>query len=406
MDTSTEFDLIIVGDEPAGLWLLEEYAARMTDVAGAFGPTAYLSLRGEKRPVALSAHDAAQFKITLPSTWTPEVVAPKRNLTWNSKEIERQFPGAATAQKNLARFPELLTLSMSLWSALGRSRSTMHSTESLVAMTKLLMDRPEYGWWSPSLNLSSRHSVSALSLTGSKVEAIRSTKNGRTAVTFRGIGEVVSRYWVWNLEIRELLSLFSDFPKGLHWINPVFSSAKQTWTRYPVRLSTPNGIIPAVLGDLTLMVEYEEVPFPDWDFVSLILSRSPEAAQLEAWFTARSEASLEDLGAQTRRAVGELFRAFPYLAESVTSIEGCMNTSECLQEQTPGNLQEWLATNSIELYENTLSSARARHSGFACLTPNVGCHLPYPLGTLSAAQDLLKEWIPKKRQVERAATAS
>ena len=146
------FDCVIIGDEPAGLWLLQKYLSLHRQLEQDSHPKApklktprlgWIRFSRVTSAVALPVAAARAFGIEVVKPWSAEIVTPDKTMTWQPSTISERFPelpreisqrlfkslGPPTAQQLSAiRFalraqPELLSWAGGLWKYFGRSES-------------------------------------------------------------------------------------------------------------------------------------------------------------------------------------------------------------------------------------------------------------------------------------------
>src|SRR5690349_17248665 len=86
-----EFDYVILGDEPAGLWLARRLTEHLADAA--VPPRiAWVSFEANHQPIPFPKKLADSFGLTSQDVWSAEVVTPERAMPWEDAALKAAFP--------------------------------------------------------------------------------------------------------------------------------------------------------------------------------------------------------------------------------------------------------------------------------------------------------------------------
>lgn len=409
--SSKEFDCVVVGNEPGGLWLLEALA----DFPGQPFKVAWIRDENRPSPVALPEAMANQFAVPLSSTWSPELVLPGRVFEWSRESIETHFPELNLAQveqiavkspyratqiirRALRLRPELLSMAEAIWKWGGRSPGTSVEMRVLGALQFL-----KTGWWDPLCQIPEEISVWQTSAATNPIEEIKGARRGTTLLRFRGLEPIASRCIVLNLpggRLARYLRLLSED----RW--PIDPESTQIKTRlYRLALTLDPGAFSPSIAPLCVFVDSDEIPDPENEMWPVIFSSGAEVAEITAWATAPKDFVLEDIAGRLRGAMQRLNRLFPLLSSVVRQVDGPLDMDSCHDEQLRERAIRELEESAIETYQSTLLNTATRWKKVFYLGPNVNSHFPYPAGPLIGAQKVLDDLMAKrKRGVVRKAS--
>jgi hypothetical protein len=399
-----EFDCIVVGNEPGGLWLLEALA----DFPGQPFRVAWIRDENRPTPVALPAAMAKKFAVSLSSTWSPELILPGRVVPWSKASVESLFPEldlaelellglknpnrAAQAIRRVLRLhPELLSMAEAIWKWGGRSPGTSVEMRILGALQFL-----ETGWWDPLCQVPEEISVWQTSSATNPIEEIKGARRGTTLVCFRGLEPIASRCIVLNLpggRLARYLRLLSED----RW--PVDPDSTRVKTRlYRLNLTLEPHSLPAAIAPLCVVLDTDEIPDPQTEMWPVTFSPDGDVAEITAWATAPKDFVLEDVAHRLRLAMQRLNRLFPLLSSVLRQVDGPLDMDSCHDDQLRERAIRELDESAIETYESTLLNIGTRWKKVFYLGPNVNSHFPYPTGPLIGAQKVLDDLMLKRKR--------
>lgn len=422
-----EYDLVVIGDEPAGLWLLHHYAQAMQEHGGP-GSMAWISLETEQRPRSIPSLLATAFELQASESWNLEILSPQQNLIWHPEALRKRFPELpdpkveppkdpkrtfldelqhwdkawlSQMRRALARHPELYSLSQAVWKWMGRSLPSV--SEAQFAHCYRFHD---FSYWDPSQMVPKNVNRIALSPGLHPVEDFSASRSGLTQLQFRGFGQVGAKRWVWNLPWKQLHALCRYQPALYQLLNPAMAEASGPEALYGLRISADAAACPVPMRPVSIYMEDWLIPDPQTEMWPIQLFSFGQTKELCVWAGAPAEVSLEATQAAFVEATTRLYRLLPFLPAMTKSMSVGLDSDCSFNEQARSTWFERLYETRIELYRRTLATVGARHPAFHLLIPAIDCHLPYPLGTLLAAKRLSKEWVPKKKPAPKSLDAT
>lgn len=418
-DSERAYDLVVWGNEPAGLWLLNEYVKVASFLPTPRGkqeippPPRVLWIRNEAdlEPLAIPLKAARQFGISgdgALKSYSVDLVSKHRCLTWNDAAVSTFVPKAqltepkvnrSAIQQAILRDPSLLTWSAAMWKLFGRTDSLSPETQVLAAL-----DSREWFYWEPWHHLSSMVSTMVLSHDG-KLETVEKKKDGVVGLKFTGLSEVLSTRWVINDTCIRLSRHLEGTPYEKQWFDKPLRSYVGS-ARYPLRLRVEKAAIPDIVPPLLVFIDEEVLPEADRDLWPTEIVKLTDRLEIRMWVNLPAQLSLEAALERFRDAMGRATRMFPHLGKHLFSIDPPLGLETCHDETRRQEALQSLEQASVEMYQLNLLRPDTRMKWLSHLLPFVHCHLPYPLGTLHAADELIVRWFGKKRVgKERSQTA-
>jgi hypothetical protein len=416
--SSEELDFAVIGDEPAGLWFL----GRIYEIATAPRPPetlkapplsglGWISLEENVPPVCFPATFASSFGIPLPSSWSAEIITNRRALVWNSSEIYDAFPGLPQVDFNedplgallhpkrgtcrairraIIRNPELLSFASGLLKYLGRSEPLQPEAAVLSALYCT-----ELAWWQATVQVPPSATRFRIRPWENPLEDIKVLSSGAIALHFRGHDPIASRRWILNTSVHTLKRLCRHSQRWLRLfqVGSEFSGR----SLYPLRLKVDPLGISAAKRKLTLLFDTEEIPDIDAEVWPITLTVESHQKEIVLWTSAPAQTSLEAVLEQFRQGMGRLNRLFPFLRQTLRSLEPSLSLDTCATSEVRQEVLRALEDQSVELYGLAGVSTETRQRAISSLLPYLNCHLPYPLGTLWAASQLLTKLVGRKQ---------
>lgn len=415
-----EFEYVVVGNEPAGLWLLSalEKAHRQF---GEQPKAAWICLGNEPAPVALPSKLGKAFDVDGVDHWSVELLTPERSIEWNAKTLASMFPELPaidtarevldsltspsvpemTAVRNaIAKKPELIGFAQGVWKSVGRTQQQL--PEAAVHYSRFLT---ELQWWSPEKSLSTSVERVLLDPRENAMEAFKPRKADGASIRFRNFGEVTSRRWIWNLDMRTLMTLASKCPELVTLLNLQWAPARLS-ALYPLQLTVAPEAIPAPVPPISLLYDSELIPDPQTEIWPLTLRSVGESKQLTVWANAPGLVSTDAVLDRFRVGVRRVNQLFPFLAERLRQYSVPLTIDTCFDEAQRRAVADRLQDSSFELYEQTSFYTETRSPALMLLVPYLGCNLPYPIGTLSAARRIVSSLFAKRKKPVASASAS
>lgn len=415
-----EFHCVVVGNEPAGLWLLKRLAGAMGE-NGKPLPCAWIRLAGPRAPVPFPTAAAAELGIELGTPWHAELVTRRRNLVWSRAGLQAAFPGlpedlwekkpSALAaprggglnahRKALQKHPELLGFATGLWKALGRTPQLQPEMLLWSALTAL-----EMGTWSPEAALPDTVTIVDGSEWENPLEELKTVSNGALSLKFRDLKPIVARHWVLNTPYGSFRRLSSE-SDALKKLLTTEEEVGANRALYRLRIEAESRAVPPIVPPLAISFDADSIP--DWDtevwpffhspgvnggtFLDLIASAPPGAPP---------GAPLEAVLDRFRTGLKGLNRLFPFLPHSIRTLSVPLNVETCSDDESRSAVAQYLEQTAVELYANTSLHTATRHKSLTVLFPSLHCGLPYPLGPLSAARRLASDIIGKPKDKSKS----
>lgn len=411
------FHCVVVGNEPAGLWLL----ASLDKALRAVGEEPRLGWLSLETPVEATAFPTAAspwFGITANAPWACEIVTPRETFTWSAKELETRFgnylppfenslesllsPSArdkAAIVECIRRHPELVGMSQALWTFFGRS--TRLNVETLVHFSRLFVN---LHWWQADKDLPSTVQRTFFSAAENVVEKVSRKGPDCVAIDFRGLGVLESQHWVFNLDARATRSL-SRRSEAFHSLlgrGPEFEKFRAL---YPFTLRVETDAIPPAAAPLNFLLDSDSLPDPATEVWPITLGASADLRELTLWAESGADTSIEACVDGFQKALRRLHHLFPFLELKTVGTSFSLGMASCASDAERSRVTDLLIGTSHEVYPLTTSSTQTRLPRVHSLSPQLGCHLPYPVGPLLKAKELQKEIIGrKKKPAERVQT--
>ena len=434
-----EFHYVILGDEPAGLWLArriwEEAMKPPMGVSNSHqNPSAPSEPREARqvpapkiavihwtdlaRPTLFPAPLAKRFQLPSPSaTWSAEILTPSRALTWNASHLNRLFPDLAPIWEGLQdlftnegtgtplgvaalrptpaqsqvlrhaikRSPELATYASGIWKAVGRSRAL--APESILWGSLFATELCD---WDPYLELPKEISRISLMAKNNVLQSAKKLPTGQVLLEFEGQPAIATDQLFLNVSLRRLALLSGGTP-DLWDVLPVDDSLLTFEATYPLQLRVENSGLPCPLQPLTILFDTDEIPDLEREVWSLRYQALSDAKQLTLWAEAPREISLDAVLESFREGMAKLNRLFPYLSRSLQQISPALSMETCFEDSQRIETLTTLDSLAIESYRSSALRTDTRWSGVLSLSPFLHCHLPYPLGPLLEAQRELQQ---------------
>ena len=408
-----EFDFLIVGNEPTGLWL----AKRLTETLAGEVPRPRIGwLDLGSAPVTFFPEKLASlFQIPEGNSFSPEIVSPERTLPWREDQLTEVFPELpqsllgsyapkfplhlTSAEKSALHYalrtrPELLPLSAGIWKRLGRAPNLQ--PETILAASLYCTRLKE---WQPSQDLPSEVEVFRLNPLQNFLQGLKSSRTGDLSLQFQGLPPLLSKRWILNLPFHVLTSLTSQVPEFMSLLHG-HPSMRSHLGLFALDLEVKSEALPARLSPLTILLETETIPDLDEEIWPVEARPSTHSNRgLTLWATAPQDISLEATFDQFRKGMGCLQRLFPFLSDSLVSLSVPLDMESCFDAATREQTYRQLEACQWESYQSVSFQIQSRSPSLDAFFPYLNCHLPYPVGPLCAARTWLEELVKKRRKL-------
>jgi len=414
-----EFDFLIIGNEPAGLWLArrlrEECASETTPPR-----IGWVDL-GPAPETFFPEKVASLFQlpqVDSSTLFSPDIISPERTLSWREETLSELFPELpstllgsyapklpltpTSAEMSALRFalrahPELLPLAGGLWKRLGRAPNLHPETVLAAALlcTKLRV-------WYPAQDLPNGIDVFRLDPVTNPLTGFTPSKTGEISIQFQGLPPLLSKKWILNVPFSELRLLAKNAPElaaSLHG-NPAMRSHLGL---FGLDLEIKRDGLPRNLSRLTTVLETESIPDLDEEVWPLQIHTENDRTKVTLWATAPQDVSLECTLDQFRKGLGKLNHLFPFLADSVDSLSLPLGMESCFDDEARENAYRLIEARHWECYQAVSFQIQSRAPGLDSFFPFLNCHLPYPVGPLVAAQHWLTETLRGRKKLRKPA---
>jgi hypothetical protein len=411
-----DFHCVVVGNEPAGFWLLSELDRAFRE-QGEIPRLGWVPLFPGPVAQLLPSAVVSTLQGALSSGSSAELVTPSESISWNKRALREQglellsqpptlrsglegftspTPADLTAiREALSRCPDLLSVAQALWKITGRAQQ--HAPEALVHYARFCT---AFEWWEPQNTLPL--SVERFEWPApAEIESFRSTREGVVAIEFTGGNKILSKQWVFSCDNRALAGLCSPCPSFFSLLNVEWQPSALR-ALYPLHLLVENAAIPAPVSDLTFYFDSDTIPDPDTEIWPLTKKNRGEHQELTLWVDAPGWVSLEAVLETFRKGMARVNRLFPFLAERLLEVSVPLGMDSCHSVEYRRQVADELQFRSIEKYRFTGFRTDTRSTSLQLLMPHLGCHLPYPLGTIQAARSLVPTLLGKKKKPPRA----
>ncbi len=394
------YDFVLLGEELAGVWLLKKLCEIRKNLSsgkrpGKKFPKHFLWIRTNVRSqnsYTLPAFIADSFEIELSKTWHLDLVFPNKNFAWNRDRVDsfllnNPIPrevlekpsshSSRTIATIVKTFPELSAISQGIWSAISASETTH---DEIRDWSSLLCQ--SVGTWDVSSQIDS--TVEIVDIPRGSTATLTKVNSTEVSLDFSDGKKISTHHVILNLPLSKFQKLFplNGFA-NLGFNEDIFSP----YAKYEMTLDFEEGTY---------------LPFAD---SSLLFSTdsSPDVIQETALFEKQASWKLQiiekkelDLGVvleRFKRALRDLNRGFPTLLAKTKSIYPPLGIESCHSQAYRAEILNDLEASQKDIYGLAQTSYETRMPAVKNLAPSLSCHLPYPLGTLRAADRLLNQYL-------------
>lgn len=390
-------DCLVVGNEPAGIWLLEHlrelenHLPKMEKRPYVPLQLGYLPL-GTSVPLPLPSSVAQAFGIPLPVTQTLDVVTPKRVFAWTDSTLKKFYPSLSplltggqfqekpdAAACSAIRFalraqPEILGFAAAVWKVFGKSVK-LHP-ELLVWNTLQL---GAYGFWKPRLSPTAGVKVFGEGSDLSCLENLSFDAQGVTVTLKEGLS-LKARHCILSVSLEEL-SFLSQKIKSFESTLPANMLGDEA--HYPLTLSLPQEAIPSPLKPFVVYLDTEEIPdLADTWYVETQRDQN----QIRLWVNAKTEGPSENILETMRAKLARFYHHLPFLEGSLTGIFPRLDAAAEKNTET-----DLLSQSKHHRMIYAPIHASSLNSRLKFYTPALKCFFPYPYGPLSEASRFARE---------------
>lgn len=400
------FGAVVVGDEPAGLWLLGRLAE-----ARPFGdaPLLWISF-AEPEPLAVPFFWGPRWGITVDGPWSAELRTPKRAFRWTERAVRERFPtvpptvdlkrpedrdvvGAGGSAKELERAVRELLDTSSDFSLVAKMvaraafRARRPSPER-AGLAALLWT--ELAWWRPAMGVPDtvdrwvfEHFPTVTTHTRSGDLHRFQLSNG---------AELETRLCVLNANERLLDRFFGPVggvEKMLGYAAPRAPIASTS-----VTMTVAPGTVPAALSPLVVVADTETFPEEDRELWSMAVGSDMCTLRVDvATPPLVTDGTVADA---SRRTLERMRAMFPGFDRSVRAMTPTAPSELCDDLTHRVACQDAFEAKLQARYDQAAFRREGSVAGVEPLLPSFRCDLPYPLGTLLGAQEVLEKVTERK----------
>jgi hypothetical protein len=391
------FTTVVVGDEPAGLWLMRQLYD--VGIPGGKPTLGWVRLEVPRLPVCFPASFAKPFGISGSDTWYPEVLTPHHRLSWDPKTLSELFPelppasrpSLAMIRKTIRRRPEILAYAAGIWRVLGRTERL--NPEGLVLGA---LHCAGLLWWDVAGDVPAGVQRIGVIDNRNPIESMKREGTG-WAMKFRQWDEpIVAERWVFNLPLHQLRWMCRQSPELVRALR-MDVSVRAPHSLFGLRVRGEKGGIPFMVRPLTIAFDTDEIPDLMHEVWPIVRRDTEQGHELTVWVSGFTEPALEATLSNFRMGMQRLNQLFPFLGRSLLQIGLPLDVDTCFSDEHRADVLDTLETGMIEYFQISRLHAQTGHRAVHALLPYIQCHLPYPLGPLFTARKLLEEWAGKKR---------
>ncbi len=381
--SSLKFDLVVLGNEPAALWLLSQLEKRIPGIRLGWIQIDW-SLR---EPTAIDRTLSDRFDIPRSDPWSIEISLPDANFLWREDALELRFPGLSGMLKSstsyaacLRRYPDLVGFCQGIWKRLGRSQNL--GPEALLH----LVHHTQFQWWNQ-----------APEVTTFPLDAPETL--GRLETLERGEIQMQLADSSWDTQHL----VIATTPEELRRLSSRHSQLGD-WVSIPERLEHEAGVVawtlsfktnyvPAGLPPIVLIYAFEVIPCPQTEILAIDYRDNPNETQLTLWLPASRPFSRTALAEHARAAFDLVSDRMPMARHGVigqvprllepfdSSVETAGDPDECLDKSIEARFIPDFSTSRLHDFHT-------RHRQVSWISTDHHCHRIYPQGALETAQKL------------------
>lgn len=404
------FDVLVLGNEPGGLWFLREFERLKNHTAAKLG---WLKIDAPILEIPLPISISSHYRINTGTTYSAEIVTKSRLLQWSPEKVFDRFKslerslGEKTTDPTLAelrsikeavlRNPELITLSQALWKRLGRCREIPEPQMVWAALKALQLTD-----WTPEALISEISNLTTyLMREGDFLKSVEETdhpepnQKGKIFKLSLESGKVLfSKLIILNFTAVQLRQFVTNSVVGEWALCP--DDLLSRFSNYPLTLKFGHYHLPKNIQPLTLLLEQDVLPEPDLEMWPMSLSSNDLNQSVTLWVTDRTDFSFEVFTEKVKKALARFQYHFPTALNHTVSQSIPLGVDICYSEEQRVRVIKAIENSRQELYSISLLNVRTRKKGIYSLLPALQCTLPYPLGTLRGAEEILKELFSRK----------
>ncbi len=394
----TEFDCVVVGDEIAAVWLLRQYVELAKKEKGASEVrVGWIRLRPSARPIAIPHFLREKLGLEAKPFFSPEVRTPRHDYPWSPSRILERYGfqppawGPLTASEAsqirycYQRFPEVFDVGAALWARFGKSAAL--STEKLVESAFRLSQLS----WVPLEELAPpQTTILNYPPSETPLKKIMRLKTGEISFEFAEDQPIMSRHWILANSYLEHLQWKAEGFDVAQYLGIGITPPSHGFLEF--RLDVDNAALSPRQAPITLWSDADQIPDAVREVWPIELQRmSGNTSRLIAQAPVPFPFDVDTALSQMREAIKRITRLIPWLPECLRSVEFPMGIESCHSQEARAEIESRLWQNLHERYALSSLEVRTRHRGIYVLPASYHSELPYPLGTLRGAKEILIE---------------
>lgn len=395
------YGAVVVGDEPAGLWLLAHLARERP-----FGdaPLLWISF-ADPAPTAVPFFWGPRWGITVEGPWSAELRTPKRAFRWTERAVRERFPKLPSTvelkrpedrtaperstttreleravREALADSPDFALVTRMIARAAFRARRPAPETAAVAALLWT-----ELAWWRPAAAVPDAVHRWVFEHFPSVAAQVRSGDLHRWRLS--NGAELESRLCILNADERLLDRFFRSVGGLSSMLGYVGPRAPIASASIDVQLAERT--LPQALSPLVVLAETETFPDEDREIWSMTLGSNMRSLRVDvATSPLVTDGSIADASME---ALVRLRKLFPGFEQSVTGMSPNFPSESCDDPVQRVARQDAFECRSVGRYAEASFRREGTVAGIEPLLPSFRCDLPYPLGTLLGAREVLEK---------------
>ncbi|MCB0406384.1 MAG: hypothetical protein KDD51_16500 [Bdellovibrionales bacterium] len=408
MASTQEFECLVLGEEPAGLWLLQKLdkVYRHSGESPYFG---WLQFEPERAATPVPAQFAEHFGLDAGPTWHTQILSKRGALEWSPESFKDRFPKLnlelleafpktthgrerefTMAHKALSQYPELLSYCMGLWKYFGRASNMRPESVVLAGLRAHTLC-----WWQPKDGLPKSVAPIDVTVKNRNVKEIYFSKKGMISLQLEDQTTLLTRKLILNTSFLQLKDLAKRLPELLSCIDMDFSVVSQS-ALYPLHLEVNAPAVSSWVPPLNFFFDSIDLPNLDEEIWPFECERRPGHASLTLWASWSRGISMEGLTAQFLKGYERLNWLFPFLHTHLERLSAPLSI-HCHSQQARTALQKGLEAHAKSRFEVTRTHSSTRRPNVFFLSPSLHTQWLYPFGPMLEAQKLVREIAGGKR---------
>ncbi|MCB0417885.1 MAG: hypothetical protein KDD39_09555 [Bdellovibrionales bacterium] len=408
MASTQEFECLVLGEEPAGLWLLQ----KLDKVYRHNGETPYfgwLQFEPDRAATPVPAQFAEHFGLDTGPHWHTHILSKRGALQWSPDSFKERFPKLdlelldafpknshgrereyKLARQALTHYPELLSYCTGLWKYFGRAYNMRPESIVLAGLRAHTLS-----WWQPKSQLPKSVAPIDATVKNRNVQEIYFSKKGMISLQLEDQTTLLTRKLVLNTSFLQLRALTKRLPELLNCIDMDLPNVSRS-ALYPLRLEVNSPAVSRWAPPLNFFFDSIELPNLDEEIWPFECSHTATSATLTLWASWSRGISMEGLTAQFLKGYERLNWLFPFLHSHLEKLSAPLSV-HCLSQQARTALQKGLEAHARSRFEVSRTHSTTRRPNVFFLSPSLHTQWLYPFGPMLEAQKLVSEIAGRKR---------